>query len=294
MKRGSAMDKEYIAENIKRICAATEGNILSGIEDLPKALEGLQMYAEPMVGFGSAQDPLFKEYQKPPAGYVWNKLPTDFLPGARTVISCFFPMSESIRDMQRKETDHPCKAWTFARVEGQDYINACMDAIAAWMCSQGAETVYPQHHPDFFWMMDGKMLSGRRAGQNLEEANEKSHASNWSERHAAFVCGLGTFSLSRNLITKKGVAGRFGSVVTEIQLQPDERPYKRYDEYCTYCGECARRCVFGAIDIEKGKDLHTCRQALASLRPYVSPRKGCGLCQVEVPCEFGIPGRQQG
>ena len=285
------MEKEYIKKRIGEICALVPGNILSGIEDLPKELEGLRMYDLPIVGFGSAADPLFKEYQKPPAGYYWNKLPTDFLPEGRSVISCFFPTSQEIRDMQRQETDHPCKAWTFARVEGQAYINACMDAIAEWLCTEGTKTVYPQHHPDYFWMMNGKILDGKLAGTTPEHATETSHASNWSERHAAFVCGLGTFSLSRNLITVKGVAGRFGSVVTELLLEPDERPYKAYDEYCTYCGACAQRCVFGAIDIKLGKDLNACRNALASLRPYVLPRKGCGLCQVEVPCEFAIPKR---
>lgn len=285
------MDKEALVQHIARICEETPGNILSGIEDLPQELEGLRMYDSPIVGFGSAADPLFREYQKPPAGYTWNKLPADFLPSAKTVISCFFPMSGAIREMQRAQTDRPCKAWTFARVEGQDYIDRCMDAVAAFLNENGFCAVFPQHHPDYFWMMDGVLMNGARKGQRLAEGTAKSHASNWSERHAAYVCGLGTFSLSRNLITKRGVAGRFGSVVTELELVPDARPYSTYDEYCTHCGLCAERCVFDAIDTVKGKDLHVCRTALTSLRPFVAPRKGCGLCQVSVPCEFSIPKR---
>lgn len=73
----------------------------------------------------------------------------------------------------------------------------------------------------------------------------------WSERHAAYVCGLGTFGLSKGLITKKGIAGRFTSLITDLPLLADERAYTDVYEYCT--------------------------------------RYGCGLCQVRVPCEAGIP-----
>ena len=37
-------------------------------------------------------------------------------------------------------------------------------------------------------------------------------ASTWSERHVAYVSGLGTFGLSGGLITAKGQAVRLGSV----------------------------------------------------------------------------------
>jgi len=36
-------------------------------------------------------------------------------------------------------------------------------------------------------------------------------ASSWSERHAAYAAGLGTFSLNDALITPKGIAHRLGS-----------------------------------------------------------------------------------
>lgn len=39
------------------------------------------------------------------------------------------------------------------------------------------------------------------------------------------VCGLGIFGLSKGLITSKGIAGRFGSIVTELQIIPNEREY---------------------------------------------------------------------
>ena len=34
--------------------------------------------------------------------------------------------------------------------------------------------------------------------------------------HAAYLCGLGTFGLSRGIITKPGMAGRFGSIMKTL------------------------------------------------------------------------------
>lgn len=39
-------------------------------------------------------------------------------------------------------------------------------------------------------------------------------SSNWSERHAAYVAGLGTFSLNDALITVNGIAHRVGSILS--------------------------------------------------------------------------------
>ena len=45
--------------------------------------------------------------------------------------------------------------------------------------------------------------------------------SKWSERHAAYACGLGTFGLSKGLITEKGMAGRFASIIVSEVFGPD-------------------------------------------------------------------------
>ena len=68
-------------------------------------------------------------------------------------------------------------------------------------------------------------------------------ASQWSERHAAYASGLGTFGLCDGLITPKGKAVRFASVVTRIKVPPTQRPYKDHHAYCLHyakgiCGMC--------------------------------------------------------
>lgn len=128
----------------------------------------------------------------------------------------------------------------------------------------------------------------------------ESFASNWSERHAAYICGLGTFGLSKGLITEKGMAGRFGSVITTAQLPATKRRTDDPFADCTMCGKCARNCPAGAIDPAKGiingKDHEKCSAYLKTCTypphgPHARVRYGCGKCQVGVPCECGRPNK---
>ena len=117
--------------------------------------------------------------------------------------------------------------------------------------------------------------------------------SRWSERHAAYACGLGTFGLSRGLITEKGVAGRFASVIVSEKWQADRRGYTGIDDYCIKCGVCVRNCPAKAISPEYGKNNVLCKAYLDRMKEKYDPRYGCGKCQVGVPCESGAPGMKR-
>jgi epoxyqueuosine reductase QueG len=100
---------------------------------------------------------------------------------------------------------------------------------------------------------------------------------------------LGTFGLSKGLITRKGTAGRFGSILTDLFLTPDTREYKDVYEYCNMCGICAKKCPSSAISVENGKDCLPCYEFIEETLRKNYPRYGCGKCQVGVPCESRIP-----
>ena len=128
-------------------------------------------------------------------------------------------------------------------------------------------------------------------------------ASTWSERHAAYAAGLGTFGLCDGLITPLGKAMRIGSVIAEMDLPPTPRPYTDHREYCLFfagggCGACMARCPAGAIT-EAGKDKEVCRRHLFPgtadhvANHYGFDGYGCGLCQTGVPCESGVPSRRE-
>ena len=126
-------------------------------------------------------------------------------------------------------------------------------------------------------------------------------ASKWSERHAAYAAGLGTFGLCDGLITPVGKAIRAGSVVAKIDIPPTGRPYSDHRAYCLFfsknaCGECIKRCPAGALS---KKGLHNKEKCNNHIQDIVAVhtkenfgfpgRGGCGLCQTGVPCESKIP-----
>lgn len=128
-------------------------------------------------------------------------------------------------------------------------------------------------------------------------------ASTWSERHAAYASGLGTFGLCDGLITPYGKAMRTGSVVAAVRIPPTPRPYTHYRAYCLYfnkgvCKKCIPRCPAGALS-QAGHDKIKCFNYIREITaPYVKSHYGfegygCGLCQTGVPCESKIPLRQE-
>jgi epoxyqueuosine reductase QueG len=125
-------------------------------------------------------------------------------------------------------------------------------------------------------------------------------ASQWSERHAAYASGLGTFGLCDGLITPKGKAVRFASVVARIKVPPTLRPYKDHHAYCLHyakgiCGMCINRCPGGAVS-KSSHDKKACAAQCNITNQYAEKQLGlpkgaygCGFCQTGVPCESRIP-----
>jgi len=132
----------------------------------------------------------------------------------------------------------------------------------------------------------------------MENSERYGFASTFSDRHAAYAAGLGTFGLCDGLITPKGKAMRCGSVVAKIQLAATLRPYEDHHACCLFyaqgvCGMCITRCPGGAIS-KSGHDKQACLKQL-DVTPRYSQKQfgitgyGCGFCQTGTPCESRIP-----
>ena len=238
----------------------------------------VELFEAPIFGFGSSQDALFAQFKQPDVIGPHFRMPEEWLPSARTVVSFFLPFAPAVRQANHGQTHRPGEEWLYGRIEGQRFVDAVSAAMAQQLIANGYDAVVPSSSAEF-WTVSPMDEQGR------------SFTSNWSERHAAFVCGLGTFGLSKGLITEKGMAGRFGSVITSAVFQPTERPYTGIYEYCTRCGACIARCPGGAITFENGKSHPQCFRYQQGILPQLLPRYGCGLCQTAVPCETCIPNR---
>ncbi|KKM11974.1 4Fe-4S ferredoxin [Clostridiales bacterium PH28_bin88] len=233
---------------------------------------GMTIYDPPLVAFALADDPLFVKLKDPDVVGPDHLLPQEWMAGARTVVSYFLPFTKEVRRSNRS-LGLPSEEWVSSRIDGESFNDAARRTLISLVEELGGQGVAP-------------VLDSKFTVTNVQ--------SNWSERHVAHIAGLGTFGLHKNLITAKGCAGRYGSVVTTLDLTPTRRPYTAYFEYCPWlatgeCGECMKRCPSGAIT-PQGKNKWVCKNYIDNtIRPKFKPRYGCAKCQIAVPCEQGIP-----
>ncbi|MDR1240098.1 MAG: 4Fe-4S binding protein [Treponema sp.] len=274
------MDKQFFETAMKSFISAAPGNAVQKEAALRPDLEGMRIFDEPLFGYAGAEDPYFLDLKKP--GVIGDHfvLPGSWLAGAKTVISLFLPFTKQVKDANRANMDWPADEWLHARIEGQEFQHV--------ICRYGADRLEQAGFAAAAPMIDPRFFS-RTTPPRADEKGPAFFTSNWSERHVAYACGLGTFGLSKGLITRRGMAGRLISLITQARFEPDTRPYTGVYEYCTRCGKCARNCPAKAISLETGKSHPVCSAFLEATREKHRPRYGCGKCQVGVPCENGIP-----
>jgi len=248
-------------------------------------------FAAPLIGFASGKDPLFEDYKHHVGPFHWTPLEIFALTYPElsvtaeelTVISWILPQTSATKSDNRKQTKWPAERWARARIYGEKFNETLRKHVVEILQDEGYEAVAPMLSPQ--WSRKVSDLYG--------------FASTWSERHAAYASGLGTFGLCDGLITPLGKAMRTGSVVARIQIAPTQRPYSDHHAYCPHfrdgsCGKCIPRCPVGAIT-EKGHDKNTCyKHTSVASRKYTKKHynfegRGCGLCQTNVPCESKIP-----
>ncbi|MDR1044661.1 MAG: epoxyqueuosine reductase, partial [Candidatus Adiutrix sp.] len=270
-------------------------------------------FGPPLVGFAAGDDPLWARFKEVVHPLHWTPAEAfqeafgEEASGRLSVMVWALPQTEATRADQKKEKNLPAERWVRNRFLG--HARAC-DGLARKLISRlakmGIRATAPELLPSWRW---------------LPEGGPRGLASQWSQRHAALAAGLGTFGLSDGLITPVGKAIRLGALVLAADLPPTPGTYQGPYENCLYfnsgvCGQCVKRCPALAISKEGGHDKEICRRYLyGSSRPWLlrtwpefaggpddlsgaftrAPgMTACGLCQVSVPCEKGIPPRPEG
>lgn len=277
------MDVETLQARLAEYVLASPDNAIQPEYALRDEIAGTPLFDAPIVGCARADDPLFARIKAEDAilGDTF-RLPDDWLPGAKSVVSIFYPFSEPVRKSNWDNLGVPSDEWLHGRIEGHEFIHATDRMVEGWLRDEGFDTCIPALEPT--------LVINKREPEDA--VGRPMFASSWSERHVAFTAGLGTFGLSAHLITRVGKAGRIGSIITTADIPPTERPYG--DDpyaYCTLCGACTKRCPVDALSVETGKDFQTCWAYLEETKIRFKPRYGCGKCQHLVPCETGIPAR---
>lgn len=279
------LTSEMLKTKCNEFVASASGNVLSSEAAAQHQISGLRLFDEPLFGFASADDPLFMKMKEKGVVGPQYIAPKEWMGGAKTVISIFLPFSDDVKRSNSSKDNVPSAQWLFGRIEGQQFVDEVSLYVAKLLQEQGFEAVVPNLDSRF---KDVKAPSFKLRG----EWKGASFTSNWSERHAAYICGLGTFGLSKGLITEKGMAGRFCSIVTDAEFPATERKYTGIYDYCIKCGACAARCPVKAISLKKGKNHMKCALFQKKTMKLYEPRYGCGKCQVCVPCESCIPAKE--
>jgi epoxyqueuosine reductase QueG len=273
----------WVSEVIHRFCQGPQNTLQNPGED--------RAWADPLVGFSRGDDPLYEQYKEYVGPFHWTPREAFELafpavaarPEDLTVICWVLPQTEAAKADNRRQTVYPAERWARSRIYGEAFNNKLRTHVADVLTKAGYQAVAP-------------MLSPQWASKRSERYV---FASTWSERHAAYASGLGTFGLCDGLITPRGKAMRVGSVVARVQIPPTPRPYTDHQAYCLFyakglCGRCIERCPVGALS-KAGHDKVKCSQHLHPTTAdfvkshYGFDGYGCGLCQTGVPCESKIP-----
>ncbi len=259
-------------------------------------------YDMPIVGFVRGDDPAVQALKINVAPFhmtplelfkkVHPNIPcTD---GDLTVISWVMPFTEKVKAEQRMLPDiYPSRRWGKGRSFGEISSDYSRQGVLELLSSKG------------YYAASAALTTHFRISRD----SAYGFASTWSERHYAYCAGLGTFGLSDGLITPVGIAHRCASAIVKAKLPVTPRPYQSHRDYCLYfasggqqCGICVKRCPAQAIQTYlhgvPGRSKVLCFKYISDVvTPYVKAKYPdntaytlyCARCQVNVPCESGIP-----
>jgi epoxyqueuosine reductase QueG len=231
-----------------------------------------------LVGFAKASDPIFKQFKEVVGRDHF--LPCDLLANSLSVISIYLPFGRDIIASNEKGKS-PSPEWCLAYTEANTLLNILTSSVKNAIEKSGFACALSSafHH---------------LSNCHDRDVNEKLLSSRWSQRHIGYACGLGTFGRNNLLITEKGSAGRFSSLVAEIPLIPKNRPKQQFclSKSGNSCDICIDRCPSKALS-RTGFDRLKCWQYLIG-NNHVSKKHNpqivnvCGKCCTGTPCAKGM------
>ena len=221
-------------------------------------------YRPPLLGYASAGNPLFQQLKT--AVGPEHLLPQDLLSGAATVVCFYLPFTGELVKNNREHA-YVARSWAEAYIETNTLISLCCEELATTLAAYGIAAAWQKPTHNF----DPAKLSAQ-----------------WSHKHIAYICGMGTFGVHQMLITPYGCAGRFGSLVIDRTLTPSPQPA---EQFCFYhrngsCLNCVKKCPSGALTRE-GLDKQKCYSYLLEVDAFFADLglcDACGKCACCGPC----------
>jgi epoxyqueuosine reductase len=285
-------------------CRFLENSIKHYIRDSPlnhlTAFNNLPIVDEPIVGFADGDDQIFQDLKTIIGEFhlTPREIMEKYIAGKRWqfgapaniekigIVSWALPLAKEVRVGERTSPFGGSPMYNHSRWLGIRLYECLEQYVASLLEILGCNAVAPTQ---------SKLFEIKEMGGWM--------AANWSERHVAYACGLGTFGLNGLMITSRGCAVYLGSAVCDKALPPTPRaashvancPYYRDES----CGLCIEHCTGFAIGKE-GRSNIACLKNLrdeqaAKVRTLgldkglVGPAPSCGRCSTGLPCEDRIP-----
>ena len=240
--------------------------IIEYVKSYPTRKNVKNIWKEPIVGFADANGPYISALKEivTPA----HLLPGDFMENPNIVISYYVPFTEELAALNMNvEGNLAAQEWSDAYNLTNTMIQDINQYVADFLNEMGYRAVSPT----------GVIFDKERI------------LSNWSQRHIAYAAGLGTFGINNMLISEKGCCGRYGSVVADLPVEPDQI---LKEERCLYkknggCMKCVKNCFSGALTSE-GFDRKKCFE-ICMMNDARTGADVCGKCDIDIPCAFKAP-----
>jgi epoxyqueuosine reductase len=284
----------FLENSIKEYVRTTPLNHLTAFDNSP-------IVDEPIVAFANGDDPIFRdlktiigEFHMTPRElmerYVDSKRWRFSAPAnldSIGVISWALPLTQQTRLIERSAPHGGSPRYNHSRWLGIRLYECLEQYIASLLEILRCHAIAPTQSRFF----------------EIKEMSGGWMSANWSERHIAYACGLGTFGLNGLMITSRGCAVYLGSVVCNRALIPTPRA-ANHRANCPYfrdgsCGLCIGHCTGSAISKE-GRSNIACLKNLRDEQAgkiiglgldkgLVGPAPACGRCSTGIPCEDRIP-----
>ena len=186
MKKNADISGDWIKKMIRDFIATSPDNTMQNETGEPA-------WDEALVGFASGADQIWQQYKEYVGAFHWTPWEVYNQHGAQTpagpeeltVVAWVLPQRERVRKANRKVKKYPAEEWARIRIYGEAFNAALRRHVADGLQKEGHPAVAP-------------MLV---ANWTTVKSERFSYASSWSERHAAYAAGLGTFGLCDGLIT---------------------------------------------------------------------------------------------
>lgn len=226
-------------------------------------------WKEPLIGFADAADSIFNQLKD--VAFEDHLTPYDILDSAKTVVAYFLPFEDVIWKSNIEGRTSSIE-WAKAYIETNFLIGEINDNLIEWFKDKGYEAAKlpPEKNIDY---------------EKLKSV--------WSNRHVAYIAGLGKFGLNNMLITEKGCCGRLGNIVTSFKIEPTKRSK---NENCLFkhdrsCGICVDRCVNAALFVDKFDRFKCYEMCQENEKIYreLGEAEICGKCLVGLPCSSKNP-----